>query len=64
MRHAQVRNETDVWIRGFDRWRIPIYQDGIPIYLPVDDLTNENYEIEDGYHAPGREYFANVRASL
>lgn len=32
-----ARNETDVWIRGFDRWRIPIYQDGIPIYLPVDD---------------------------
>ncbi|MDB6085660.1 MAG: TonB-dependent receptor [Gammaproteobacteria bacterium] len=32
-----VRNETNVWIRGFDRWRVPLYQDGIPIYLPVDD---------------------------
>ncbi len=32
-----ARNETDVWIRGFDRWRVPLYQDGIPIYLPVDD---------------------------
>jgi len=31
------RNETDIWIRGFDRWRVPIYQDGIPIYLPYDD---------------------------
>lgn len=31
------RNETDVWIRGFDRWRTPLYQDGIPVYLPVDD---------------------------
>jgi iron complex outermembrane receptor protein len=32
-----ARNETDVWLRGFDRWRVPLYQDGIPIYLPVDD---------------------------
>ena len=32
-----ARNETDVWIRGFDRWRVPLYQDGIPIFLPVDD---------------------------
>jgi iron complex outermembrane receptor protein len=32
-----ARNETDVWIRGFDRWRVPLYQDGIPVYLPVDD---------------------------
>ncbi len=32
-----ARNESDVWIRGFDRWRVPLYQDGIPIYLPVDN---------------------------
>ncbi len=32
-----ARNETDVWIRGFDRWRTPLYQDGIPVYLPVDN---------------------------
>jgi iron complex outermembrane receptor protein len=32
-----ARNETDIWIRGFDRWRVPLYQDGIPIYLPVDN---------------------------
>lgn len=32
-----ARNETDVWVRGFDRWRVPLYQDGIPIYLPVDN---------------------------
>jgi iron complex outermembrane receptor protein len=32
-----ARNETNIWIRGFDRWRVPLYQDGIPIYLPVDD---------------------------
>ena len=29
-----ARNETDIWIRGFDRWRVPLYQDGIPVYLP------------------------------
>src|SRR6201995_5950341 len=22
-----ARNETDVWIRGFDRWRVPLYPD-------------------------------------
>lgn len=32
-----ARNETDVWIRGFDRWRVPLYQDGIPVYLPYDN---------------------------
>jgi len=32
-----ARNETDIWVRGFDRWRVPLYQDGIPVYLPVDN---------------------------
>ncbi|HTY50079.1 MAG TPA: TonB-dependent receptor [Steroidobacteraceae bacterium] len=32
-----ARNETDIWIRGFDRWRVPLYQDGIPVYLPYDN---------------------------
>ncbi|HVN41306.1 MAG TPA: TonB-dependent receptor, partial [Steroidobacteraceae bacterium] len=32
-----ARNESNVWIRGFDRWRVALYQDGIPIYLPVDN---------------------------
>lgn len=32
-----ARNETNVSIRGFDRWRVTLYQDGIPIYLPVDN---------------------------
>lgn len=31
------RNETNIWIRGFDRWRVPLYQDGIPVYLAYDD---------------------------
>ena len=30
-----ARNETDIWIRGFDRWRVPLYQDGIPVYLAL-----------------------------
>src|SRR5579862_912366 len=31
------RNETDIWLRGFDRWRVPLYIDGIPVYLPADN---------------------------
>src|SRR5689334_20763762 len=31
------RNETNVWLRGFDRWRVPLYVDGIPVYLPADN---------------------------
>ena len=34
------RNESDIWVRGFDRWRVPMYQDGIPVYLPVDDRVD------------------------
>jgi iron complex outermembrane receptor protein len=37
MSEVGPRNETNIWIRGFDRWRVPLYQDGIPIYLPVDN---------------------------
>jgi outer membrane cobalamin receptor len=36
----------------------------VELDIGATNLTDENYEIEDGYHAPGREYFANVRASL
>lgn len=32
-----ARNESDVWLRGFDRWRVPLYIDGIPVYLPADN---------------------------
>ncbi len=31
------RNESDIWLRGFDRFRVPLYVDGIPVYLPADD---------------------------
>ena len=30
----------------------------------VNNLTDRNYVIEDGYHAPGRTYFANVRVKF
>ncbi len=36
----------------------------IQLEVGVTNLTDEDYEIEDGYHAPGRGYFANVRARL
>ncbi len=31
-----ARGETMIHIRGFDQKRVPIYQDGIPIYVPYD----------------------------
>jgi outer membrane cobalamin receptor len=34
------------------------------IEVGVTNLSDLNYLIEDGYHAPGRQYFANVRASF
>jgi iron complex outermembrane receptor protein len=32
-----ARNETNIWLRGFDRFRVPLYIDGIPVYLPADN---------------------------
>lgn len=32
-----ARNESDVWIRGFDRYRVPLSIDGIPVNLPYDN---------------------------
>ncbi|HOC47013.1 MAG TPA: Plug domain-containing protein, partial [Syntrophorhabdaceae bacterium] len=31
-----ARNEQMVYIRGFDMRRVPIFLDGIPIYVPYD----------------------------
>ena len=28
------------------------------------NLSDRNYVVEDGYHAPGRQYFANVRVTF
>ncbi|PKU25594.1 TonB-dependent receptor plug domain-containing protein [Telmatospirillum siberiense] len=37
-----ARNESNIWIRGFDRWRVPLTIDGIPIYLPYDNRLDFN----------------------
>lgn len=31
------RNEANFYIRGQDRWRVPLYIDGIRVYLPADN---------------------------
>jgi iron complex outermembrane recepter protein len=31
------RNEKDILVRGFDRFRVPLYEDGVRIYLPYDN---------------------------
>lgn len=31
------RNERDIQVRGFDRFRVPLYMDGVRIYLPADN---------------------------
>lgn len=32
-----TRNERMVYVRGFDRWQVPLYIDGVRIYLPADN---------------------------
>jgi len=36
------RNERDVLVRGFDRWRVPLTMDGARIYLPADNRLDMN----------------------
>jgi iron complex outermembrane receptor protein len=36
------RNEKDVLVRGFDRFRVPLYMDGVRIYLPYDNRLDFN----------------------
>lgn len=31
------RNETNIYVRGFDRWQVPLTIDGVRVYLPVDN---------------------------
>ncbi len=31
------RNERDIYVRGFDRYRVPLSIDGVRIYLPADN---------------------------
>ncbi len=34
---AGPRNEQNIFVHGFDRWRVPIMLDGVTIYLPADN---------------------------
>lgn len=52
------RNEGDIMVRGFDRWRVPLTIDGARIYLPADNRIDMNrfltpdiaeIQIEKGY---------------
>ena len=36
------RNERDILVRGFDRFRVPLYMDGVRIYLPADNRLDFN----------------------
>jgi iron complex outermembrane receptor protein len=62
------RNEKDILVRGFDRFRVPLYEDGVRIYLPYDNrldfgrfLTPDlsEVQVEKGYvsvlNGPGGE---------
>jgi iron complex outermembrane receptor protein len=31
------RNEQNIYVRGFDRWQVPMTIDGVRVYLPVDN---------------------------
>lgn len=31
------RNETDIFVRGFGRWEVPLMIDGVRVYLPADN---------------------------
>jgi iron complex outermembrane receptor protein len=31
------RNESDIFVRGFGRWQVPLMVDGVRIYLPADN---------------------------
>jgi iron complex outermembrane receptor protein len=36
------RNERDILVRGFDRFRVPLYMDGVRVYLPYDNRLDFN----------------------
>ena len=47
------RNESDIFVRGFGRWQVPLMIDGVRVYLPADNrldfsrfLTSDIAEIQ------------------
>lgn len=52
------RNESDIFVRGFGRWQVPLMIDGVRVYLPADNrldfsrfLTGDiaEVQIQKGY---------------
>lgn len=52
------RNESDIFVRGFGRWQVPLMVDGVRIYLPADNRLDfgrfltadvEAVQIQKGY---------------
>jgi iron complex outermembrane receptor protein len=35
-----ARNESVVWVRGFDLRQVPVFVDGIPVYVPFDGYVD------------------------
>jgi iron complex outermembrane receptor protein len=59
--HKAPRNQSGISIGGFDMRQVPLYQDGIPIYVPFDGfvdlaryLTSDVAEVQvaKGYSSP------------
>ena len=36
------RNESDIFVRGFGRWQVPLTIDGVRVYLPADNRLDYN----------------------
>jgi len=36
------RNEGDIFVRGFNRFQVPLYMDGVRVYLPADNRIDMN----------------------
>ena len=34
--HGGARNEYNLLVRGFNARRVPVFMDGIPVYVPYD----------------------------
>jgi len=37
-----ARNEGDIFVRGFNRFQVPLYIDGVRVYLPADNRIDMN----------------------
>lgn len=55
------RNERGVYVRGFDFRQVPLYMDGIPIYVPYDGYVDldrflsydvSEYQVSKGFTSP------------